>query len=109
MRQLLSETNKCELCGNRRGLEVHHIIPRVAGGPDEIDNMIVVCSSCHAKLTPRSALAKYGIRAVRYRNVVEEIATEFYRAVDKEIDIGFSVRDVLDIFDRVCDEVVIHD
>ena len=39
---------------------------------------------------------------------MEEITTEFYRAVDKEIDIGFSVIDVLDIFDRVCSEVAIH-
>lgn len=88
---------------------MHHIIPLIAGGPaDDIDNMIVVCSSCHSKLTPRSVLVKYGIRAARYRNVAEEIASEFYRAVDKEIDIGFSVSDVLDIFDRVCSEVTIH-
>lgn len=39
---------------------------------------------------------------------MEEIATEFYRAVDKEIDYGFGVRDVLDIFDKVCSEVTIH-
>ena len=57
-------TNRCELCGSTRGLEVHHIIPRCAKieslDINDKDNLIIVCSSCHAKLTPRSYLTKYG-------------------------------------------------
>jgi 5-methylcytosine-specific restriction endonuclease McrA len=26
---------------------VHHIIPRGAGGPDELANLVTLCSDCH--------------------------------------------------------------
>ena len=28
-------------------LEVHHIIPLICGGKDELDNLITLCSDCH--------------------------------------------------------------
>ena len=30
-----------------RNLEVHHIIPLVSEGKDELDNLITLCSDCH--------------------------------------------------------------
>lgn len=58
--------NRCELCGSKRNVEVHHIIPKICGinGIDLEcdDNLIVVCSTCHGKLTPRSILTKWGIK-----------------------------------------------
>ena len=60
-RRLLSENKRCELCGGIRGLDVHHIIPKVCGGSDRIDNLIVICSGCHGKLTPKSELTKIGL------------------------------------------------
>lgn len=32
------------------GTEEHHIIPQRFGGPDERDNIVEVCESCHKKL-----------------------------------------------------------
>lgn len=61
-RQLLREHSCCELCGNNRNLEIHHIIPVVCGGSDDINNLIVVCGVCHSKLTPNSELIKIGIQ-----------------------------------------------
>jgi len=30
-----------------KGLSIHHIIPRRAGGGDDIDNLMAVCATCH--------------------------------------------------------------
>jgi len=69
-KQLIDETGgRCELCGSKRGIEVHHIIPRCCAiegvDLDHIDNLIVVCRSCHSKLTPRSILSQYGTQRAR--------------------------------------------
>lgn len=61
-RQLLREHHCCELCGDTRNLEVHHIIPVVCGGSNDINNLIVICGACHAKLTPKNELIKLGIQ-----------------------------------------------
>ena len=61
-KQLLQEHHRCELCGSKRNLEVHHKIPVVCGGSDDLNNLIVVCEICHIKLTPRSELTKIGLR-----------------------------------------------
>ena len=61
MRKIMEQNDKCELCGSRRSLEAHHIIPIAFGGGDSLDNLICVCNSCHAKLTPRKLLIRRGI------------------------------------------------
>ena len=40
----------CATCGERKGLEVHHVIPLVFGGTDEYFNLIPLCHDCHMKL-----------------------------------------------------------
>lgn len=64
-RVLLKENIRCELCGSRRGLDVHHIIPRCVGGDDKLDNLIVICSGCHGKLTPKSMLTRIGLHKAK--------------------------------------------
>lgn len=42
--------NKCEICGGRRGLQIHHsLYHRMKGKPelDEEENLELVCSVCH--------------------------------------------------------------
>jgi DNA mismatch repair protein MutS len=41
----------CEVCGSAtvRDLEVHHINHRVAGGGNELRNLVVLCDTCHDK------------------------------------------------------------
>jgi hypothetical protein len=34
-------------CGATRWLDVHHIIPRVKGGPDTVENLTTICSTHH--------------------------------------------------------------
>lgn len=40
--------NSCD-SANNGDLEIHHIIPLYKGGKDDIDNLEVLCSSCHLK------------------------------------------------------------
>ncbi|MXV62469.1 HNH endonuclease [Natronorubrum sp. JWXQ-INN-674] len=38
----------CRRCGaDDRTLQAHHIVPRSAGGPDDLENLITVCRPCH--------------------------------------------------------------
>jgi hypothetical protein len=47
-------------CGRRRGLEVHHLVPRSRGGSDEIANLAAVCPAHHRLLVPHGLLALEG-------------------------------------------------
>ncbi len=57
-RQVLKRDNKtCRLCGSRRRVSVHHIIPaRFFDEPEDgniLDNLIALCTSCHTHIEPR--------------------------------------------------------
>ena len=54
----------CQACRKKlpQGqLGLHHIIPRSMGGPDEWDNLILLCHTCHNKI--ESQIEKYPTRA----------------------------------------------
>ena len=52
------DNHTCQRCGinvsptNEDGpdFQVHHIIPRAAGGPDHEDNLVTLCNECHSKV-----------------------------------------------------------
>ena len=39
---------KCELCGRRRKLVLHHLIPIHMGGAHVKENLIAICKECHS-------------------------------------------------------------
>ena len=45
---------RCQTCGSRRGLEVHHITPRSKLGPDAEENLITLCWQCHRRIHSKS-------------------------------------------------------
>ena len=51
--------HKCEGpgCEHNRFLEVHHKVPRVQGGSNDSQNLMVVCSGCHAILHRQQSAA----------------------------------------------------
>lgn len=102
---LINSIGKCELCGSKRGIEAHHIIPLVAEFSeldlDIEDNIIIVCSSCHAKLTNRSLLTKYGLRKIIVANKCRE---SFYAMIDEKTgDSELDAIDIIDTFDEWLD------
>lgn len=40
---------KCRICRATEFLEINHIIPRHAGGLDELDNLEILCSTCNKR------------------------------------------------------------
>lgn len=45
--------NECELCGSTSDLEVDHIVSVYEFGTARLDNLRLLCSSCHLKRTVR--------------------------------------------------------
>ena len=43
---------RCGNCRTSRNLDVHHIVPRVQGGTDQINNLKTLCLNCHRKFRP---------------------------------------------------------
>lgn len=54
---LARDGHRCstEGCSAVHRLEVHHILPRSAGGPNDAENLITLCAACHLHLHERSA------------------------------------------------------
>jgi hypothetical protein len=40
----------CEICRNRFGLDLHHVVPFCEGGSHELDNLVVLCWACHQEI-----------------------------------------------------------
>ena len=41
---------QCALCSSTTYLQIHHVIPRGEGGSDFPENLITLCSTCHAQI-----------------------------------------------------------
>ena len=37
----------CQICGSKKNLEAHHIVPRSKGGTNLVENGITLCKECH--------------------------------------------------------------
>ena len=61
-RAVLLRDARCRVpgCERRRGLEVHHLVPRSWDGTDEISNLAAVCPAHHRLLVPHGLLALVG-------------------------------------------------
>ena len=44
---------KCARCNTNKGLEAHHVKPRLAGGTHETSNLLPLCRPCHLKWEKR--------------------------------------------------------
>jgi 5-methylcytosine-specific restriction endonuclease McrA len=53
-RQVMERDNwRCQICGSRQNLQVHHRQLRSQQGPDEDSNLITLCADCHERLHRR--------------------------------------------------------
>ena len=61
-RAVLLRDGKCRVpgCARRKGLQVHHLLPRSQGGSDDIANLAAVCPAHHRLLIPYGLLALVG-------------------------------------------------
>ena len=54
-RTLLHRYKECRKCGSTQDLEVDHIIPDFEGGSGAVENLQVLCHTCHMKKTQSEA------------------------------------------------------
>lgn len=53
---------QCQYCGTTDGqFHVDHIVPRIKGGQDTLDNLVVACASCNLSKGSKSASEWMGI------------------------------------------------
>ena len=50
----------CVGCGAEQGLSVHHVVPARLGGSDAMDNLVTLCSRCHAGAEAQARRGKRG-------------------------------------------------
>jgi len=79
-------TNECEICGeeNPKTLEEHHVVPRRYGGSDRPENIVKLCSNCHA--------AVERIWDDDFYDRLEQVTNDLeVNAVDKDEKLGYVV------------------
>lgn len=110
-REYMKDYDRCELCGSKKNLQCHHIIPLstsiVGCDLDVEDNYICVCSACHAKLTPKNLIVKYGMAKKRFIDEKDRIGFYFYKNVGDALEYNnglLSACDIMDIFDETLNE-----
>ncbi len=71
------EGYRCALCDSTRYLQIHHIVPRGEGGPSTMQNMICLCSDCHA-LAHGVDLRGFGADQETAKQAIVEYMSELY-------------------------------
>jgi len=67
-----------------RGLTVHHIRPRNAGGDDNPENLLTVCRSCHRTLeSAYGDLVKELVREIQSEDTQEQDFDKLYNRIDE--------------------------
>lgn len=75
---LARDSHTCQDCGetcSRGEADVHHLIPRAAGGNDDPANLVTLCDGCHAAHHPN-------LQGTLARRILERWAIKLARALD---------------------------
>src|SRR5438034_2676148 len=80
---LARDSRTCRACGDACSegeADVHHLIPRAAGGVDDAANLITLCDGCHAAHHPnlqgtlaRRMIERWGLRLARWLDRRKEL------------------------------------
>lgn len=68
---------RCALCDSTKYLQLHHVVPRGKGGPDTEQNLITLCSDCHA-LAHGTDLRGYGATKEDVEQAIIEYIADLY-------------------------------
>lgn len=81
---LARDNHACRSCGeacSRGEADVHHLIPRAAGGADEAANLVTLCDGCHAAHHPnlqgtlaRRTIERWGFRLAKWLDRRHQLA-----------------------------------
>lgn len=81
---LTRDDHRCRECGEICGkgdADVHHLVPRAAGGVDDPANLITLCDGCHAARHPnlqgslaRRTIERWGLRLAKWLDGQDDLA-----------------------------------
>lgn len=57
-RVLQRDSWRCQFCGSRTNLQIHHQQFRSHSGEDQEENLITLCASCHSQVHAATLLTK---------------------------------------------------
>jgi len=77
------DNHRCRVCGRGGSNQVHHILPRGAGGSDDPSNLITLCGRCHMLVSPVPDSVVSKVWNIPIDKVWEERAAVL-KALDKE-------------------------
>jgi len=90
---LVRDEFTCRECGVAfppRDLDVHHLVPRKQGGPDDPGNLITLCDGCHAVRHP-------SLQVSLSRRVLERWALRMAKLVDRRNLVPSSADDLRNV------------
>jgi len=57
--QFPTKTSGNHICGQKRWIHLHHIVPVAKGGPNTLENLSTLCSAHHKLIHTKSAIAEF--------------------------------------------------
>ena len=69
-RDKLASLPRCAYCASPDRLSLDHLVPRLAGGPDDANNLIPACRGCNSSKGARDVMAWHVRKARRPRRAV---------------------------------------
>ncbi|MBQ9013590.1 MAG: HNH endonuclease [Bacilli bacterium] len=90
----------CFVCGKETKLEKCHLIPKVLGGTDEVDNLVLLCRKHHQK-APNTSFTKDIML-----NWIEEEAEKYDKLTNmKKDDVNIIAGSIIKMRERLIEEV----
>ena len=81
---LARDNGRCKECGElcaKGEADIHHLVPRAAGGIDDPANLITLCDGCHAARHPN-------LQGTLARRVIERWGLQLARWLDRQRDLA---------------------
>jgi len=89
---LIRDNYTCQICGNKKNLEVHHIIPRSKGGTNVVENGITLCKNCHKAVHECKIKLTANILSTKHASVAQQGKWWLFRILKeqfKNVEITF--------------------
>lgn len=86
---------RCVYCGSTENLSVDHILPRIKGGADDVENLVCCCKSCNRFKGKKDLMAWYNERG-QFPSIM--VLTRYLKLVLRQCE-------ELGIMDKTLDEV----
>jgi hypothetical protein len=74
----------CQICGDKRNLEAHHIIPRSRGGTNLVKNGITLCKDCHKAVHGGKIRITANVLSLKAPSIVQQGKVWLYKRLKEQ-------------------------